>query len=38
MKNLELLKEKFLSMSQKAKMLTVFVGLIIGIIILDCLF
>ncbi len=38
MKNLELLKEKFLSLSKKGKMLTVFVGLIIGIIILDCLF
>jgi len=38
MKNLELLKDKFLSLSQKGKMLTLFVGLIIGIIILDCLF
>jgi len=38
MKNLKLLKDKFLSMSQKGKMLTVFVGLIIGIIILDWLF
>jgi hypothetical protein len=38
MKNIELLKDKFLSLSQKGKMITIFVGLIIGIVILDCLF
>ena len=38
MKNLELLKDKFLSLSKKGKMLTVFVGLVVGIIILDWLF
>jgi|TARA_B100001063_G_scaffold209480_1_gene206522 hypothetical protein len=38
MKNLEILKDKFLSLSKKGKMLTVFVGLVVGIIILDWLF
>jgi|TARA_R110001592_G_scaffold194684_1_gene442247 hypothetical protein len=38
MKNLEILKDKFLSLSKKGKMLTIFVGLVVGIIILDWLF
>tara|TARA_R100000900_G_scaffold134465_1_gene111731 strand:+ start:259 stop:375 length:117 start_codon:yes stop_codon:yes gene_type:complete len=38
MRNLEILKDKFLSLSKKGKMLTVFVGLVVGIIILDWLF
>jgi len=38
MRNLELLKDKFLDMSTKAKMITIFAGLVVGIIILDCLF
>ncbi len=38
MRNLEILRDKFLDMSKKAQMLTVFVGLIVGIIILDWLF
>jgi len=38
MKNLELLKDKFLDMSKKGKMITVLVGLVVGIIILDWLF
>ena len=38
MKNLEILRDKFLDMSKKGKMLTVFVGLVVGIIILDWLF
>jgi hypothetical protein len=38
MRNLEILKEKFLSLSKKGKMLTIFVGLVVGIIILDWLF
>jgi len=38
MKNLEILKDKFLSLSKKGKMLTIFVGLVVGIIIIDWLF
>jgi hypothetical protein len=38
MRNLEILRDKFLDMSKKAQMLTVFVGLVVGIIILDWLF
>jgi len=38
MRNLEILKDKFLSLSKKGKMLTIFVGLVVGIIILDWLF
>jgi len=38
MKNLEILKDKFLSLSKKGKMLTIFVGIVVGIIILDWLF
>lgn len=38
MRNLELLRDKFLDMSTKAKMVTIFAGLVVGIIILDCLF
>ena len=38
MRNLELLRDKFLDLSKKGKMITVFVGLVVGIIILDVLF
>lgn len=38
MKNLEILKDKFSSLSKKAKMLAIFVGLIIGIILFDWVF
>ncbi len=38
MKNLELLKDKFLDMSKKGKMITALVGLVVAIIILDWLF
>jgi len=38
MRNLELLRDKFLDMSKKAKMITIFAGLVVGIIILDWLF
>jgi hypothetical protein len=38
MRNLELLRDKFLELLKKGKMITVFVGLVIGIIILDLLF
>jgi hypothetical protein len=38
MRNLELLRDKFLDLSRKGKMITVFVGLVVGIIILDLLF
>jgi len=38
MRNLEILKDKFLSLSKKGKMLTIFVGLVVGIIIIDWLF
>lgn len=38
MRNLEILKDKFLDMSSKAKMITILVGLVVGIIILDWLF
>jgi|TARA_X000001388_G_scaffold19015_3_gene12378 hypothetical protein len=38
MKNLEILKDKFLSLSKKGKMLTVFVTLVVTLIIFDWLF
>jgi len=38
MRNLELLKDKFMDMSKKAKMITIFASLVVGIIILDWLF
>jgi len=38
MRNLEILKDKFLDMSSKAKMITILVGLVVGIIVLDWLF
>jgi len=38
MKNLILLKKKFETLPKRGKMITVFVALIIGIIVLDCLF
>ena len=38
MRNLEILRDKFLDMSKKAKMITILVGLVVGIIILDFLF
>tara|TARA_R110002167_G_scaffold249951_1_gene456108 strand:+ start:161 stop:277 length:117 start_codon:yes stop_codon:yes gene_type:complete len=38
MRNLELLKDKFMDMSKKAKMITIFAGLVVGIIIIDWLF
>jgi len=38
MRNLEILRDKFLDMSKKAKMITILVGLVVGIIILDWLF
>jgi len=38
MNNLKLLAEQFSVMSKKAKMITIFVGLVAGIIILDWLF
>mgnify|MGYP003639372708 FL=1 len=38
MRNLEILKDKFLDMSSKAKMITILAGLVVGIIILDWLF
>jgi len=38
MRNLELLRDKFLDLSKKGKMITVFVGLVVGLIILDLLF
>ena len=38
MRNLELLRDKFLDMSTKAKMITILAGLVVGIIILDWLF
>jgi len=38
MRNFELLRDKFLELSKKGKMITVFVGLVVGIIILDLLF
>jgi len=38
MRNLELLKDKFMDMSKKGKMITILAGLVVGIIILDWLF
>tara|TARA_Y100000401_G_scaffold105399_1_gene98019 strand:+ start:258 stop:374 length:117 start_codon:yes stop_codon:yes gene_type:complete len=38
MRNFELLRDKFMELSTKAKMLTIFAGLVVGIIILDWLF
>jgi len=38
MRNFELLRDKFMELSTKAKMLTIFVGLVIGIILLDWIF
>ena len=38
MRNLEILRDKFLDLSKKAKMITILVGLVVGIIILDFLF
>ena len=38
MRNLEILRDKFLDMSKKSKMITILVGLVVGIIILDFLF
>jgi len=38
MRNLELLRDKFLDMSKKAKMITIFASLVVGIVILDWLF
>jgi hypothetical protein len=38
MKNLQLLKQKFLTLTKRGKMIAVFVALILGIIILDILF
>ena len=38
MRNLEILRDKFLDMSKKAQMVTILAGLVVGIIILDFLF
>jgi hypothetical protein len=38
MKNFKLLAQQFSTLSAKAKMVTIFVGLVVGIIVLDCLF
>jgi len=38
MRNLELLKDKFMDMSKKGKMITILAGLVVGILILDWLF
>jgi TctA family transporter len=38
MKNFKLLAQQFSTLSTKAKMVTIFVGLVVGIIVLDCLF
>ena len=38
MRNLEILRDKFLDLSKKSKMITILVGLVVGIIILDFLF
>jgi uncharacterized membrane protein len=38
MKNLILLKEKFKTLTNRGKMITLFVGLVIIIVVLDCLF
>jgi len=38
MRNLEILRDKFLDMSNKAKMVTIFAALVVGIIIIDWLF
>tara|TARA_R110002153_G_scaffold191347_1_gene344356 strand:- start:536 stop:652 length:117 start_codon:yes stop_codon:yes gene_type:complete len=38
MRNLEILVDKFLDLSKKAKMVTILFGLVVGIIVLDWLF
>jgi len=38
MKNIILLKKKFKRLSKRGKMITIFVGLVLGIIVLDLLF
>ena len=38
MRNLEILRDKFLDLSKKSKMITILVGLVVGIIIIDWLF
>ena len=38
MKNFKLLAQQFSTLSKKAKMIAIFVGLVLGIIILDWLF
>ena len=38
MRNLEILRDKFLDLSKKTQMITILVGLVVGIIILDWLF
>ncbi len=38
MRNLEILRDKFLDMSKKAKMITIFASLVVGIVIIDWLF
>jgi len=38
MKNIILLKKKFETLSKRGKMITIFVGLVLGIIVLDILF
>tara|TARA_R110002110_G_scaffold217366_2_gene431374 strand:+ start:283 stop:399 length:117 start_codon:yes stop_codon:yes gene_type:complete len=38
MRNLEILVDKFLDLSKKGKMVTIFAALVVGIIILDWLF
>ena len=38
MRNLEILRDKFLDMSNKSKMVTIFSALVVGIIIIDWLF
>lgn len=38
MRNLEILRDKFLDLSKKTQMITILVGLVVGIIVLDWLF
>jgi len=38
MRNLEILRDKFLDMSKKGKMITILAGLVVGIVIIDWLF
>jgi hypothetical protein len=38
MRNLEILRDKFLDLSKKSKMITIFAALVVGIIIIDWLF